>query len=297
MASAALLDELVADELEAVDALAAELELLGAGLELLEAALGDELPHPAMTRPALMTTVETSFDRFTLSFTAAAAAEIARMRNFVVDMRSEPSSRQWWRWPRRRVAAVVMVLGVLALVPVVVHGVHAVTQSLTGPALAVPGRGRVHLDSGRWIIFERTSLFGRSDPRRGSDFTEVTIFASNVTVTSSRGTSFIVRDVTSVQTLTRGSGFYEAAVVFTVPAEDDYDIDISGVATTRALVARPVTDTLRDIALSVLLGILALIAAIVGLVFVVLPASAAPPPPPPQPPPPQPPPRVAPPPP
>jgi hypothetical protein len=52
----------------------AELELLGL-LELLDAV--DDEPHPATTRTALKTTVETTFERFTLSPTAGGTAEIA----------------------------------------------------------------------------------------------------------------------------------------------------------------------------------------------------------------------------
>ena len=191
-----------------------------------------------------------------------------------------PSTRRWWRWPRRRVAAVVMVLGLLTLVPVVVRIVHIVSLSLTGPSLEVPGRTHVHLESGRWIIFEQTGAQRGTGPIRTTESRGVTIRVVDVTVTSAGGVLSSPRDVTGTQTITRESAIYTGAVEFTVPADGDYDVDISRVPNSSAILARPVTDTFVDVARWALLGIFAVAAFIVGLVFVALPASAPPSPPP-----------------
>lgn len=169
-----------------------------------------------------------------------------------------------------------MVLGLLTLVPVVVRVVNILSHSLSGPTVAVPGRTRVHLERGRWIIFERTGSRQNTGPVRTTENGDVTIGVDDVAVTSSSGASSPVRGVTGLQTIDRGSGIYTGAVEFTVPADGDYDVDISGVPSTSAIVARPVTDTFVDVARWALLGILAMAAATVGLVFLVLPASSPP---------------------
>jgi hypothetical protein len=65
---------LVGDELAALVA--------GAEVELLEAFdVDDEPPHPAMTRTAVTTTVDTTFEGFTLFPTAETTPEIARNGN------------------------------------------------------------------------------------------------------------------------------------------------------------------------------------------------------------------------
>ncbi|MEY2571402.1 MAG: hypothetical protein QOE63_1752, partial [Acidimicrobiaceae bacterium] len=78
------------------------------------------------------------------------------------------------------------------------------------------------------------------------------------------------RNVTGSQTITTGSDIYAGAVEFSVPQSGDYDITISAEQSGRAKLARPITDTIGKAALWGIAAGLGTIAAILGLVLVLV---------------------------
>jgi len=170
---------------------------------------------------------------------------------------------------RRKIGAWLLAIGLLVFVPCVVRAVQVVKDTFDGPQLSVPGTTTVHLRSGRWIVFELVGSQSDYGPIHTSTSGFVTIAPGDVRV---RGTATpsATRDVTGNQTITRGGDIYGGAVEFSVPSSGDYDITISAEQSGRAMLARPITDTIGKAALWGIAAGLSSIVAILGLVLVLV---------------------------
>jgi hypothetical protein len=173
------------------------------------------------------------------------------------------------RRSRRKIGAWLLAIGLLVAVPCVVRAVQVVADSIDGPQLSVPGTTTVHIGSGRWIVFELVGSRSDYGPIHTSTSGFVTIAPGDVRVRGG-ATPTAVRDVTGSQTITTGSDIYAGAVEFSVPQSGDYEITISAEQSGRAKLARPITDTIGKAALWGIAAGLGTIAAILGLVLVLV---------------------------
>jgi len=181
------------------------------------------------------------------------------------------ASRGFFHRPSRRTAIVVLVVALVLCAVFAVIGVQRIAGATDGPELTVPGTTHVHLDSGRWLVFEATGSKTDVGPFHSSSNGFTTISPSALTVTDQAGDDLQVRDVTGTQTITRGGTIFTGAAEFVVPSSGDVDITIDGVDSVDARLARPVTDTFKAVALWFGLAALAFIAAVVGLVLALIP--------------------------
>lgn len=159
------------------------------------------------------------------------------------------------------VAAIV--LGIFSIVQIV----RTFTGSADGPRVAVPGATTLHLDDGRWVIYENVSVRRADDP---TDNGPISIGVNDVEVTDPDGNELAIDDVTGAQTITRNGAFFVGAVEFHAPRSDDYTITVRG-ESAQAFVARALTDRIGRAALWVLLGVGGLVLLVVGIVFTALP--------------------------
>ena len=159
----------------------------------------------------------------------------------------------------------MIVVAVFGGIFTIVEIVRTFVSSLDGPAVAVPGTTTVHLEDGRWILYEHV---------QGS----ATIGVQDVTVVDPTGTELGIREVTGTQTITRGSTRFVGAVEFTAPRSGDYEITVRG-ESGDAMLARGLTDSFGRAALWFLAGFGFLVLLVLGIVFTVMgpprPASAA----------------------
>jgi hypothetical protein len=128
-----------------------------------------------------------------------------------------------------------------------------------GPTFHVPGTATVDLDSGRYIIYELSGVKGRTS-----------FGPADVQVQGPRESTVTPRSVTGTQTITLSGDIYSSAAEFSAPNAGRYAITVSGSDSGEVLVARPITDTLRRVAVfgvpAFLCGVLALVSLIVVLV-------------------------------
>ncbi len=157
----------------------------------------------------------------------------------------------------------------------IVRVVQIVKSSVDGPAVTAPGETTIHLDAGRWIIFERTGTEQDFGPVHTENNGPTTITPANVQVTDLNGTEQSVRDVTGDQSLTQDGTKFTGAVEFSVPTDGTYDIDIEGTTASSALLARPLTDQVKAAAPWLVLLVASGIVLILGIVFTVLPAGSS----------------------
>jgi hypothetical protein len=159
------------------------------------------------------------------------------------------------------VAAVA--IGILSIVGIV----RAFAESFDGPRIAVPSTTTVHLDTGRWIIYEHLGSTQSEDPTFDGP---TTIGVTDVDVTDPSGMQLAIDDVSGTQTLTSNSEFFVGVVEFHAPRTDDYTITVRG-ERGDVLVARPLTDRFGRAALWFLVGFAAFVLLVVGIVFTALP--------------------------
>jgi hypothetical protein len=173
--------------------------------------------------------------------------------------------------PTRAVAVAVAVLGLLATIVIAAHAVGIIRAAIDGPRLAIPGTTRVHLEHGRWIVFERTGSQDQTGPFQTFQDRSVSFGVFDVDVVTASGVRLAPRDVTGTQTLTRDSQRFTGAVEFSVPADGDVDITVRNARRGDAIVARPISDTFRGVALWAVLGIVTFAVFVLGVVFIFVP--------------------------
>jgi Protein of unknown function (DUF2510) len=174
--------------------------------------------------------------------------------------------RRFLRRPSRAVAIGMIVVAVLGGVFAIVEIVRTFVSSFDGPSIAVPGTTTVHLDDGRWIVFELVGTRVSEDPTFDGP---TTIGVPDVHVVAPDGESLEVREVTGTQTINRNSAHFVGAVEFVAPRTGDYEITVRGESGS-AMLARPLTDTFGRAALWFLFGFVCFALLVVGIVFTVL---------------------------
>jgi hypothetical protein len=146
--------------------------------------------------------------------------------------------------PSTRLSVVVLLAGIGI---VVVGLVKAITPLVgpfaSSPSFTTPGQVRMHLSSGKYVVYERTGDSGFSVS--GNDHTTITPAA--VTVTPESGEPVSVFESTDAsERITRSGSTFVGAVEFSVPAAGSYTVRVEGTGAGRAIVARSVIDTVRS---------------------------------------------------
>jgi hypothetical protein len=146
--------------------------------------------------------------------------------------------------PSTRLSVVVLLAGVVILVVGLVKAITPLVGPLaSSPSFATPGQVRLHLSSGKYVVYERTGASGFGV----SSNTHTTITPSAVTVTSDNGEPISVLERTNVtERITRGGSTFAGAVQFSVPRAGSYTVGIDGTGPGRVIVARSVIDTVRS---------------------------------------------------
>jgi hypothetical protein len=146
--------------------------------------------------------------------------------------------------PSLKLSLVFTFVGLAIAIPTFILGIIPIINAFTSPSFAVPTTNRqMHFGSGNYLVYENTgstSLFGLQHNNT------VTLRPTDVTITGSAGKvdTFYPSD-TTVQRLTRNQQEYTGAVEFTTPASGNYTVTIASAAPTRAIIARPLTDTIQ----------------------------------------------------
>ncbi len=157
---------------------------------------------------------------------------------------------------RRKTGAWVLVIGGVIAVFATVRVVQSARDIFDWTRLAAPGSSTVTLSSGRWAVYEDDTI--AVGHHLGPSDVEISGGASTIVASTSR------------PTLTVNGVRYRSAVEFTVPSRGVYVISIGEGTTRRAVLARPFGTTVRSVLLWGLLAGLTGVAAIVGLVLVLL---------------------------
>ncbi len=146
--------------------------------------------------------------------------------------------------PSTRLSVVVLLAGVVIVVVGLVKAITPLVGPLaSSPSFATPGQVRLHLSSGKYVVYERTgdSGFGLSGGTR------TTLTPAAVTVTSDNGEPVSVREsANSTERITRGGSTFAGAVQFSVPTAGAYTVGVEGTGAGRVIVARSVIDTVRS---------------------------------------------------
>ncbi len=138
----------------------------------------------------------------------------------------------------------MLLVGVVIVVVGLVKAIAPLVGPLaSSPSFDTPGEARLHLSSGKYVVYERTgdSGFGLS----GNDRTTLTPAA--VTVTSDSGEPVEVLDRSNVtERITRNGSDFVGAVRFSVPSAGYYTVRVQATGTGRVIVARSLIDTVRS---------------------------------------------------
>ncbi len=150
--------------------------------------------------------------------------------------------------PSLRLSIGVMVVAFAIAVPCVVKVATPIFRELiSSPTTNAPATVKVHLSRGRYRVFEAT---GRTRGGGGISFNEnssITIDSTQVEVTTSSGEPVAVHDVSTNETITRGSIIYTSAVGFSTPAKGDYVIALRTRFGRQVVIARSITDTIASV--------------------------------------------------
>lgn len=143
-------------------------------------------------------------------------------------------------------AVLLLVVGVVAMVVAAVVVVPRFLDQLDGPRFGVPGAATVDLDTGTWVLYERT---GTERGGGNVSFTVngfVTIAPTDVVVDGPAPVRTRAQDVGYTETITRGQAIYTGAVRFDVEQAGRYEIRVLAAGEPsrggEVLVARPISE-------------------------------------------------------
>jgi hypothetical protein len=138
----------------------------------------------------------------------------------------------------------VLVLGLVVVTVGLVKAIAPLVGTLaSSPSFATPGESRLHLSSGKYLLYERTGDSGFS--LSGNARTSITPPA--VSVTAENGERLYVDGRGSVtERITRDGSVYVGVVRFSVPARGDYTVRVDAPNAGEVIVARSVVDTVRS---------------------------------------------------
>jgi len=147
--------------------------------------------------------------------------------------------------PSLRLSIALIIVGVAIAIPTFIAGVVPIVRAVQSPIrFDVPGRVRMHLDHGDYMLYEDrgATSFGNAFSRDDS----VTITPEDVTVTAPDGTTVAVRErSTFIETVNVDGRRYVGAVRFTAPTTGDYVVGVTGTRADQALVSRPLGSVAR----------------------------------------------------
>jgi hypothetical protein len=167
---------------------------------------------------------------------------------------------------------VLLVVGAALAIPTFIVGIVPIVRAVRSPIrFEVPGRARMHLDHGDYMVYEDKGASSIGNAFSQDD--TVTIEPADVTVTAPDGTSLLVLDRGSfAETLTVNGRRYVSAVRFTAPATGEYVIGVTTTTTTTgyALVARPLASVARKSAGWFVLAALGAVFFVIGVVLLIV---------------------------
>lgn len=147
--------------------------------------------------------------------------------------------------PSLRLSITLMIVGAALAIPTFIAGIVPIVRAVRSPIrFEVPGRARMHLGHGEYMVYEDrgASSFGNAFSTDDS----VTITTNDVAVTAPDGEPVPVVDRGSVaETLNVDSRRYVGAVRFTAPVAGEYIVGVTGTPAGRVLVAQPLTSAAR----------------------------------------------------
>ncbi len=172
--------------------------------------------------------------------------------------------------PSLRVSIVLIVAGAALLIPTLIAGIVPIVHAVASPLrFDAPGRAQVHLGKGTYLVYEDTGATSFGSAFSNND--HVTITTSDVTVTGPDGGSVVVFERGStIESLTTGGDRFVGAVRFRTPGAGKYTVAVSNVANESVLVARPLTDTIRSVAVWFLLAGSGGIIVVAGIVLLIV---------------------------
>ncbi len=178
--------------------------------------------------------------------------------------RSAPTGRR--PGPPLAISIVMIVVGFLmALAAGISVAVPLLRIVTSAKVITVPGTTRLHLSSGRYLIYGQT---GTSDETSRFD---QGISLNSVRITGADSTVVAVSPAGgTTQTITRGNRDYTGAVEFKLPRTADYIFEIRGDGPGRALVGRSLEDVLRRAVPWIVIGSLGVLIGIVGVVLTIV---------------------------
>ena len=147
--------------------------------------------------------------------------------------------------PSLRVSVVTLIVGVVIAIPgIVVFGI-GFWHSVFGPTYDAPGTTQLHLQEGRYVIFENTAKSRSYGVVTITDGRGISIDASHVTITGEDGRPVAVQESPHNQSINRMSDHYVSAVEFSTPRAGDYVMRIDSDVTTEVMVGPPLSRLLR----------------------------------------------------
>ena len=143
--------------------------------------------------------------------------------------------------PSLRVSVVTLVVGVVIAIPgIVVFGV-GFWHLVFGPTYAVPGTTQLHLQEGRYVVFENTAKSRSYGVVTVTDGRGISIDASHVTITGEGGRPVAVQESEHNQSINRMSDHYVSAVEFSTPRAGDYAMRVDTDVKAEVMVQPPLS--------------------------------------------------------
>ena len=134
---------------------------------------------------------------------------------------------------------------------------RGVQDDLTAPRYPVPMQQSIRLDQGEYVVYADSNTTGI-----GSGIDSVTVTAP--------GGGDVPTHSSSTQTFTRGGDTYRSVVTFTTPSAGSYAIAVEGDAGRQVIVGRSFTQYLGGIGAGALVGLLAALLFLVGVVLIIV---------------------------
>lgn len=144
--------------------------------------------------------------------------------------------------PSLRSSLIVLGAGLVVLAASLLVMVPQLFDAINGPRFPIPGSQTMDLETGTWVLYQRT---GTSSAAGGFSFETdrgVTLGPHEVTITGPAPVQ-PYGDSWGAETITRGNATYTGAVRFDIDTAGEYTITVQGEPsqTGEVLVARPVT--------------------------------------------------------
>jgi hypothetical protein len=142
-----------------------------------------------------------------------------------------------------RLAGVVLVAGLAAVVVCAVRVGAAVAGTLNAPSFTIPGSTVVDLETGTYAVYEHTGTQGSAGPVSMTFRGRPTLGPDDVVVTDPAGAPVPLSATGLHETVTRGSDIYTGVLEFRAPAAGPYRVEAEGTGPpTTALVGRELGD-------------------------------------------------------